>query len=468
MKRKEAKLKLYIKNQAKSIHELMCLMCIIIFPFFAFFDLQTIRKEYYWQVTTVRLSISLVMLIWLLIQKKYKTNELYLTLFSTCSVTWFCCWACVLGQNEFLYQQNLACSTIFLAASLFLLWHYIYSIIVVISAILSYIIFVLNYQHFSIEFAIMEGGSTLLSMMLLHPVIIYFRYNSYKRECFLKNKLIESNAELHERKEKSDLDNLNLKEARISLKVANEQLSQTNQELENQVKIRTQTLENTNLELEKALSDLDRFLYISYHDIKGPIARLRGLANLLKSGNENINLNDLEKRFKKTLDEMELLISKLAKLNEISKLKIKPESIDLLDFFENIIESKFLNKNNFELKIPQNLYINTDRYILSFTINLLIENSFKFADTSRELKILVLINNKKNNIELVIQDNGLGIDQDLLDKIFVMFYRGNEKSSGMGLGLYFVKKSLEKISAKVEIESKVDEFTRVKILIPNL
>jgi signal transduction histidine kinase len=67
---------------------------------------------------------------------------------------------------------------------------------------------------------------------------------------------------------------------------------------------------------------------------------------------------------------------------------------------------------------------------------------------------------------LSVEDNGVGISEKQIPKIFEMFYRGSERSIGNGLGLYLVKIAVEKIGGKLKCESIEHEFTRFTIEFP--
>jgi signal transduction histidine kinase len=68
---------------------------------------------------------------------------------------------------------------------------------------------------------------------------------------------------------------------------------------------------------------------------------------------------------------------------------------------------------------------------------------------------------------IIIKDHGIGISNDVLPKIYTMFYRGTEQSHGSGLGLYIVKEIVLKLKGRIVITSVPGESTTVTITIPN-
>ncbi|MGC4022415.1 MAG: ATP-binding protein [Cyclobacteriaceae bacterium] len=72
-----------------------------------------------------------------------------------------------------------------------------------------------------------------------------------------------------------------------------------------------------------------------------------------------------------------------------------------------------------------------------------------------------------DEVELRVADNGQGIDNNYLPRVYEMYFRANEKSTGNGLGLYIVKKMVEKLQGKIHIESEMGRGTTVTIHLPN-
>ena len=445
----------------------MCIMSVIIFPIFALFDLKTIPEEDFWNLTFVRWGITLLILIGLIAQKFNRISHIYLGLFAFCAISWFCAWACVLGRIQFLFEHNVAYSTVFLAASLFIMWHWVYSAFVVMSSISVYVVLVVCYKHFTLAQSLMDGGAVLITLMILHPIIAYFRYESSKKACKLKIELEDSNVKLKISKEEADAWNVELLKAREELNEANEELKIVNQHLENLVQARTQTLENTNLELQKALGDLDRFLYSSYHDIKGPIARLRGLINVFQIETNPNKLAEFSDYFLSTIKEMESLIEKLNRVNSLNQKNPKNQQLNVANSLEHF--AKLYMNEEIEISIQTQVQLNfaSDESILSLILESLLDNCVRYKSFDRKNRIRLSAHQTLFGVEFVIEDNGDGIPTNVLPQVFEMFFRGHVRATGHGLGLYLVKKALEKLGGNIEVESEENEFTRVRFYIPN-
>lgn len=458
-----------LRMDTTKAHELMCLAAVIIFPIFAIFDFYTIPEEKYYFLTFIRLFISLSIGVWLYIQRVYHTREIFLTVFAFSSISLFCCYACVIGGNQYLFQHNIAYCTVFLCASLFILWHWIYSAVIVLASIIFYGVLVIVLETVGFYEVIFDGGTVVLTIMILHPVIVAVRYQSYKREFKLKQELARANQFLKEKNREMETQNSELLNTRENLNIVNKQLLEINQRLEELVGERTQSLEKKNTELQEALAELDLFLYSSYHDLKGPVARLRGLLNLAKLENEDVDQSEYFEKFDLTIQEMSNLLVKLNKVNIINQASERPErlslsqyKIKLLDKIKEIIEGA-----DFKIEFSGISEIIVNQEILDMILESLIENSFRFRRYEVRQSITVRIDVDSENAVITVLDNGIGISKNILPHIFKMYFRGNEQSTGHGLGLYVVKKAVEKLNGNIEVESEEGKYSLFRIQIPS-
>jgi signal transduction histidine kinase len=98
----------------------------------------------------------------------------------------------------------------------------------------------------------------------------------------------------------------------------------------------------------------------------------------------------------------------------------------------------------------------------------LISNAIKYRQLyteGSEIQIKIHVDHLRADISF--SDNGIGIDDKNLTKIFDMFYRATEQSDGSGIGLYIVKNAVDKLGGQINVASKVDQGTRFSILLPN-
>jgi signal transduction histidine kinase len=134
-----------------------------------------------------------------------------------------------------------------------------------------------------------------------------------------------------------------------------------------------------------------------------------------------------------------------------------------LDSFRDQIQQRQM-----EISVDINLHKRFYSYpaLIKIVIQNLIENAIGFCSQPTPwLKIKAF--EKDDLILLEVEDNGEGIDKPYQHRIFEMYFRANEKSKGNGLGLYIVKKIIDKLNGYVEVQSERGKGTRVIVSIPN-
>lgn len=212
-------------------------------------------------------------------------------------------------------------------------------------------------------------------------------------------------------------------------------------------------------ELETANNELDRFVYSVSHDLSAPLKSILGLVNVGKTDVTDSKSLQYFTRIKGSVIKMEAFIGELLDYSRSKRYELKDELIQIPELVSEIQDNlKFIDgiqsiQFDFsDLKLPE---IVTDRVRLKIILNNLISNAIQYQKTEPDHQPFIKIASQKegNNFALSIEDNGEGIKPDILERIFEMFYRGNEKSKGSGLGLYITKEAAEKIQATLQVRS---------------
>ena len=108
-----------------------------------------------------------------------------------------------------------------------------------------------------------------------------------------------------------------------------------------------------------------------------------------------------------------------------------------------------------------------DKTRLRTIVRNLISNSIKYADLMKEQPTIEVTASENGSYrQLVISDNGIGIDTVYVDKIFEMFFRATDKSKGSGLGLYIVKENISRLGGTIQTQSAKGKGTTFTINIP--
>lgn len=231
-------------------------------------------------------------------------------------------------------------------------------------------------------------------------------------------------------------------------------------------------LSNKNKKLGKINNELDSYVYKASHDMRAPLTSLMGILNLIKKEKDSNKIEALIELQENCITKLDNHIYQIINLSKNSKTGILPEKIELEEMINQIFEelSFFENAANTKkiITINQTAEFHSDVYRLKTIFNNLIANSFKYAKKGAlNGEIEIDINITSNEANIIIKDNGIGIPEDQLGRIFEMFYRGTNLSNGSGLGLYMVKEILTTLGGDIKVNSTVGLTTTFYIIIPN-
>ena len=250
-------------------------------------------------------------------------------------------------------------------------------------------------------------------------------------------------------------------------------MSQTKVQMQ-EIKTKSKQLRVRNKELKKLNKELDQFLYSTAHDLRSPLTSLLGLINIMRYENKQSEMVQYFDLMDKSIHRMEMFIAQIASFSKNKIMKVIPERLNLHKMVSEIFEyhnfAEGADKISKEIIVEDdmiNFYSDHNRITILF--NNLISNAIRYADLKKE-KSLIHVHAKIDNHEAFIEfrDNGIGIAQEHLDKIFDMFYRAHENSKGSGLGLFIFFKTIKKLKGKVRVESTEGLGTTFFIWLPNL
>lgn len=256
-----------------------------------------------------------------------------------------------------------------------------------------------------------------------------------------------------------------------------------NELLEKRVRERTEELIKANTELQTNLAtirrqseiieaknaELDSFFYRISHDLKGPITSLLGLSNLAKLEVNNPQTLEYLDRQHEQVDRLNQIIRGLINLTRLNNTNLSREKIDFVKLVDSCISSlqgtgKF-SKIRFVKEIAHDIDYEAEWVMLNAILQNLIENSIKYSRDT-EAFVRVSIRGLNSMVLVEVEDNGLGIPEEHQENIFEMFYRANEKTTGSGLGLYILKRSVDRLNGKVKLKSKEGEGSMFTIQLP--
>ncbi len=254
-------------------------------------------------------------------------------------------------------------------------------------------------------------------------------------------------------------------ERTFKLEKAYEQLSQFNSQLETIVTERTQKLEKSN-------SELDRFVYSASHDLSAPLKSISGLLHLAKVDKKENTEIYLEK-IESSIIKLEEVIKNLIQFSRNARQEIKTENIDLNGLASELRDEliytdsgKTKSKIDCSISVDSNFQLTSDPVRIKIILSNFISNTIKYRKETEACKIEIKGFVKNGSANISVEDNGIGIAQEYIGQIFDMFYRATTHSKGSGLGLYIVKESAEKLNAKINVKSELEEGSTFTITFP--
>lgn len=230
---------------------------------------------------------------------------------------------------------------------------------------------------------------------------------------------------------------------------------------------------------QRRLSELQReFINTMTHEFKTPISTINIAAEVLsnkeiiKTPERMLTYTNLIKQENTRLNSQVERVLQLARL-EKKNFGLKKELFDLNELVKSVCESFEMNaeKQNFEIRYhldASKSEILADKLHLTNMLFNLVDNAIKYR--KEELSITVSTRNFDKNIILQIEDTGIGISKEFINKVFNLFYRvptGNlHNVKGFGLGLYYVRTICKKHRWNIQLESELGIGSKFVITIP--
>lgn len=244
-------------------------------------------------------------------------------------------------------------------------------------------------------------------------------------------------------------------------------------ELEAIIAISRDNSERKELEekLEEKIKELDTFIYRSSHDLKGPLASLMGLVNIAKNEVKDAAAIQYMEIIERSVTHLDSILMDLLNSTRVTQGEIKSTIIDFHELITSIVKS-FENLpeargTDIQLNINQKSPLLFDKTLLNNVLQNLIINAIKYKDPEkRNSFVKINVEEKTDTVDITIEDNGEGISNEMQKNVFDMFFRGNTKSSGTGLGLYIVKNAVHKLGGSIKLTSKEGQGTRFHITLP--
>jgi len=227
--------------------------------------------------------------------------------------------------------------------------------------------------------------------------------------------------------------------------------------------------------LQRANSELDKFVYSVSHDLRAPLSSMKGVIEISEEETQDALLLKNFSLLKGSVKKLDDFIQDILEYSRNSRMEIKKQQIDFNEMLLDITTHLKHMSSNTDRLVEIKYEVNNERSFVSdksrinIMLSNLISNAIRYQNPSNDNPLVdVKIDMSDTETGIIIKDNGIGISEENQEKIFGMFYRVSENSVGSGLGLYLVKEIVDKLNGKIEIESELGKGTAFLIRIPNI
>jgi PAS domain S-box-containing protein len=243
------------------------------------------------------------------------------------------------------------------------------------------------------------------------------------------------------------------------------------------------------LDIETKNNELEQVVYVTSHDIRSPVVNILGfsdemikaltkLTNKIFDEANSINNKEeinylIEKDIPQILNfirvsgqKIDKLLIALLKLSRLGRASISKVNIDMTQLVKNVVKTfeYQINQENIKVFIDDLPDCYTDEVSANQVLSNLIDNAIKYSSSERETIIKISAVENGDTITYCVADNGIGIAETEVDKIFDVFYRINpENQNGEGMGLSLIKKTIDRVDGKISVGSELNKGTKFYI-----
>jgi len=217
----------------------------------------------------------------------------------------------------------------------------------------------------------------------------------------------------------------------------------------------------------------DTFFSIISHDLRSPLNTMTGFLQILELQAEaftpeeiRLFAQDTQKSLNRILDLLENLLQ--WSRSQTGEVEYRPIKLDLAEIAQNNVAlyAKTAQNKGLQLssELKEQVWVRADANMLNFIFRNLISNAIKFSKDGAKIKIN-MEQNSKNTVKIAIEDEGIGMPDEVLDKVFRpeehLTTLGTNEEKGTGFGLSLCKNFVERHHGKMNIESSVGKGTSV-------
>jgi signal transduction histidine kinase len=285
-----------------------------------------------------------------------------------------------------------------------------------------------------------------------------------------QNEIEAQHEELLQHQEEMLASTEKLEQANTLILDQQKKLEEYNETLEALVEEKSADLIKTNNELVKYNNELLQFSYTVSHNLRGPVARILGLARLLNHSGADVDKEQLQDMILKSSVELDDILKDLSLIidirNDLYRIR---EKVYLQDEWHKAVSMLGENiKSVYQLDVDFSKapYIYAVRPMVQSIFYNLFSNAIKYQSPDRKLKVKVFSERLPDSQTVIeISDNGMGIDlKSYKNNLFKLYKRFHHHVPGKGLGLYLVKTQVETLGGTIEVDSDPTSGTTFRVI----
>jgi len=232
-----------------------------------------------------------------------------------------------------------------------------------------------------------------------------------------------------------------------------------------------------NEQLQKALNERDKFFSIIAHDLRSPFIGFLFFIKMITEKKHNFSpkkLQSLSKEMHNSAKNLYNLLENLLNWSLMQRGKTDYEPVvcnlaNLVDENIQLVQSSAVPKNiSLNYDIPENLEVSADKSMLSTILRNLLTNAVKFSQTKGS--IIISARQQESMVLVSVEDKGIGMDQELLSRIFTLDKRSSRKGTaqelGTGLGLILCREFIKKHGGEIWALSKQGQGSTFYFTLP--
>jgi PAS domain S-box-containing protein len=233
------------------------------------------------------------------------------------------------------------------------------------------------------------------------------------------------------------------------------------------------SLQKQAADLAASNEDLEQFAYIASHDLQEPLRMISSFLSQLENKYAKV-IDDKGRKYiyyaKDGATRMRQIILDLLEFSRVGRMEGKKETVDLNEVMEEIriLFRKEIRDKNATILLDPLPVIQINKTPLRQVFHNLISNALKYSRKEIPVQIQITAVDKKTHWQFAVADNGIGIEKEYFDRIFIIFQRlhGKEEYSGTGMGLAVTKKIVETWGGKIYLESTVEKGSKFYFTLP--